>query len=498
MNKIPILVKKDILGILDHIGLNKHSTDHNEKKHIFLIIVSFFTLISMYYLFSTYLEFSNAGYRQLGILFAYKLAFGILFFVDIYFLYEIVDSREYLLLNSLPLSKKSIISSKLLVVYMCDCLIEVIIFLPLCVLMGIEKKLIDIATYFLVTPVVIIFICSLIIIALVMINKLLNVNAIVKTVGLLVSISLLIVILINNKFNLSSLDITFLSMNNSLSKPWTYVLSILITICLGYLAIIVLDIGIKSNFKKTYISLYKGNYKYVPKKKNIAVFIGELRQYGSIPTYVLNTALGLILILFFSLSVFLSKKGMGVSPLEIPYGLIKDNINVFPYVMSLLTGVCCTTQVSLSLEGKCIWIKKMLPIADKNIYLSKVIVGLILMIPVGVVSSILILKSENILGKDVYVSLVLLILNLLLISIIGILINIKFVDYEWNNPISVIKRSSASIIYQILNLLINIICIVLIGKFRQSIDIRFVLIGVEVILIIYIFKIIMRKSIPDQ
>ena len=169
---------------------------------------------------------------------------------------------------------------------------------------------------------------------------------------------------------------------------------------------------------------------------------------------------------------------MGVSPLEIPYGLIKDNINVFPYVMSLLTGVCCTTQVSLSLEGKCIWIKKMLPIADKNIYLSKVIVGLILMIPVGVVSSILILKSENILGKDVYVSLVLLILNLLLISIIGILINIKFVDYEWNNPISVIKRSSASIIYQILNLLINIICIVLIGKFRQSIDIRFVLIGV--------------------
>ena len=110
----------------------------------------------------------------------------------------------------------------------------------------------------------------------------------------------------------------------------------------------------------------------------------------------------------------------------------------------------------------------------------------------------MILKSENILGKDVYVSLVLLILNLLLISIIGILINIKFVDYEWNNPISVIKRSSASIIYQILNLLINIICIVLIGKFRQSIDIRFVLIGVEVILIIYIFKIIMRKSIPDQ
>ena len=135
-----------------------------------------------------------------------------------------------MLLNSLPLSKKSIISSKLLVVYMCDCLIEVIIFLPLCVLMGIEKKLIDIATYFLVTPVVIIFICSLIIIALVMINKLLNVNAIVKTVGLLVSISLLIVILINNKFNLSSLDITFLSMNNSLSKPWTYVLLSLIHI----------------------------------------------------------------------------------------------------------------------------------------------------------------------------------------------------------------------------------------------------------------------------
>lgn len=498
MNKISILVKKDMLDILDHIGLNKHRTDYNEKKHIFLIIVSFFTLISMYYLFSTYSKFLDAGYIQLGVLFASKLSFGILFLINIYCVYEIVDSKEYLLLNSLPVNKKNIVSSKLLVVYICDCVVEAIIFLPLCVLIGSEIILIDIAIYFLVTPVITIFICSLIIITLVMINKLINVNEIVKTIGLLVSISFLIVILINNKFDLNSIDIDFILMSISLSKPCIYVLSILIAIFLGYLTTSVLGFGIDKNFlRKAIISPYKCDYKYIPKNKSIAIFIGELRQYGSVLTYVFNTALGLILVLFFSLNMFLSRKGIGVNLLEMPYGLIKDNIHVFPYVMSLVIGVCCTTQVSLSLEGKCIWIKKTLPIEAKNIYLSKVIVGLILMIPVGMSSSTLILNSENILIKDICISLILLILNLLLMSLIGILIDIKFVNYDWNNPISVIKRGSASIIYQIVNLLINMICIILIGKFRQSIEIRAVFTSVEVILIIYIFKIIMKKSIPD-
>ena len=82
-------------------------------------------------------------------------------------------------------------------------------------------------------------------------------------------------------------------------------------------------------------------------------------------------------------------------------------------------------------------------------------------------------------------------------SLIGILIDIKFVNYNWNNPTSVIKRSSGAIVYQITNILMNSIFILLVIRFKQTAVIRGICICLTIILLSYIYRIIVKKSIPD-
>ena len=182
---------------------------------------------------------------------------------------------------------------------------------------------------------------------------------------------------------------------------------------------------------------------------------------------------------------------------SIPKGVLKNNIYVFPYILTLLVGACCSTQVSLSLEGKCVWIKKMIPVSNSTVYFEKVMVGLLLTFPVAIVSAIFILVSENIIIRDMFFTLIIIVLNLLLMSLIGILIDIKFVNYNWNNPTSVIKRSSGAIVYQITNILMNSIFILLVIRFKQTAVIRGICICLTIILLSYIYRIIVKKSIPD-
>lgn len=241
----------------------------------------------------------------------------------------------------------------------------------------------------------------------------------------------------------------------------------------------------------------KHEYTYHKKEKYKAVFIGEVKKYLELLPYVLNTALGLVLIILFSVNFFLFNKGIGTNFLGMPKGIVKSSIHIFPYIMSLVVGVCCSTQVSLSLEGNCVWIKKMIPVSNSAIYLSKVMVGFVLMVPTAVISTFLILRAEEVIIKNIFFTLITVILNILLMLWMGILIDIKFTNYNWNNPISVIKRGSGAIIYQIVNILINLIFILLVIKFKQSVTIKVACIFVTIILLSCIYKIIVKKTIPD-
>lgn len=498
MSKILILLKKDLSGLLYSIGLNKYKEDFTQKLIIFLIIVTSFSLFAMYYLFITYSELLNCGFESIGILLGKKIAFGILFLINIYYIYGLIESKEYLLLNSLPINKKNIVISKILILYICDCVIEMIVLTPLCLVIGFSYPLVDIIISFLTIPFINVFVCSSLMFGSLMIGRMIKLNSIIKAICVISGISLLLIFLNNNKMDFKYINTLFMFSEMFSNTFSALILKLIIAILLGCVSIIILDIAIAKKMKDgSNTQVKKHEYIYHKKEKYKAVFIGEFKQYLTLLPYVLNTALGLVLIILFSVNFFLFNKGIGTNLLGMPKGIIKSSIHVFPYVMALIVGVCCTTQVSLSLEGKCVWIKKMIPVPNNAIYLSKVMVGLVLMVPAAIISISLVLRAEGIIIKDIFFILITVILNILLMLWIGILIDIKFINYNWNNPISVIKRGSGAIIYQIVNILINSMFILLEIKFKQSVTIRVACIFATIILLSCIYKIIIKKTIPD-
>ncbi|MDB8850521.1 hypothetical protein PN298_07540 [Peptostreptococcus anaerobius] len=498
MSKMLILLKKDVLGLLYHAGISKYKDDYVQKVSILSLILTSFSLFIMYHLFQTYMELFSHGFESTGVLLGKKITFGFLLLINFYYIYGLLESGEYFLLNSLPFSKKSIIISKILTMYMCDCIIEIIVLMPLCIVVGFSYMLLDIMVFFLTIPLVTVFVCSFLVFGLVMIEKMIKLGTIAKTVCIFMVISLIVSLLASNTIDFKYMNKLFVFSEMVPSTSKMLVFKFIIAVLLGYLSMAIIDVSLEKRKKYAGITRIRKNvYVYHKKKKYIAIFTGEVKQYMSLLPYVLNTGMGLVLIVLFSVNFYLSSKGVGTDLLGIPKGVLKNNIYVFPYILTLLVGACCSTQVSLSLEGKCVWIKKMIPVSNSTVYFEKVMVGLLLTFPVAIVSAIFILVSENIIIRDMFFTLIIIVLNLLLMSLIGILIDIKFVNYNWNNPTSVIKRSSGAIVYQITNILMNSIFILLVIRFKQTAVIRGICICLTIILLSYIYRIIVKKSIPD-
>lgn len=244
MSKILILLKKDISGLLYSIGLNKYKDEYLQKLIIFLIIVTSFGLFAMYYLFITYSELLNSGFGNIGILLGKKIAFGALFLINIYYVYGLLESKEYLLLNGLPISKKNIVISKILILYICDCIIEIIVFFPLCLLMGLSYLLVDIIISFLIMPLITIFICSSLMFGLLMIGSMIKLNSIIKAICVILGISLVLILLNNNQMDFKYVNTLFMFSEMFSYTFSAFILKFVIAILLGYFSIIILDIGV--------------------------------------------------------------------------------------------------------------------------------------------------------------------------------------------------------------------------------------------------------------
>ena len=86
------------------------------------------------------------------------------------------------------------------------------------------------------------------------------------------------------------------------------------------------------------------------------------------------------------------KQMLGV---QIPEQMLKG---ILPLILGALIMMTCTTSVSLSLEGKNLWILKSLPITKEEIYKGKMLFNLLLQIPTALISSALLAVRFRVTG----------------------------------------------------------------------------------------------------
>lgn len=187
-----------------------------------------------------------------------------------------------------------------------------------------------------------------------------------------------------------------------------------------------------------------------------ALYGKEIKRFFSSYIYVLNVGVGSILLLAGSIACFV----LGIDKIEqlMEISNMKSVIiNFAPFMISGMLAMTCTTAVSLSLEGKNLWILQSSPVDAATIYRSKMAVNISILLPISLLSSIFISLC---LKGDIMSSLWMFFTPLVYVGftpVWGIFINLKMPNFTWESEVTVIKQSMASMLGMLGGMLFGII-----------------------------------------
>ena len=200
-----------------------------------------------------------------------------------------------------------------------------------------------------------------------------------------------------------------------------------------------------------------------------ALTIKELKRYFSSPVYMFNTCFGLILILVMSCFLFLKGETAFKDALKSMDFDINTTINYLFYSLVLFASMLTSiTSSSISLEGKTINITKSLPVSEKTILKSKILMSLVIELPFILLSNLLFIIKFT---PSITYIITILLLSLIaptLTAIIGLLINLKYPKLNFSSDTEVVKQSISSMISVFTGMSLAIISIFGVGYFSDN------------------------------
>lgn len=227
-----------------------------------------------------------------------------------------------------------------------------------------------------------------------------------------------------------------------------------------------------------------------------ALTIKEIKRYFSSPVYMFNTCFGLILIVIMSIALIIKGESGFKDILKGMNYDINATINFLFYGLILFVG-CLTsiTSSSISLEGKTINITKSLPVSEKTILKSKILMSLIIELPFILISDLLFIIKFHPSITYIINILSLSIISVLLTATIGLIVNLKYPKLNASNDAEVVKQSASSMISVFIGMGLAIISIFSIGYFSDILKPEYLIIINTIVLLIItiiLYKVLMK------
>ena len=175
---------------------------------------------------------------------------------------------------------------------------------------------------------------------------------------------------------------------------------------------------------------------------------------------VLNAGLGVILLCVFSIFLLFNS----VKQIRESSGIENINeclSNFAPLFIASMLSLSCPAASAISLEGKNIWILQSSPVKVKMILNSKIAVNLMLHL-IGYIVSVFIFLLK--LDMDIIQTISLIIVPIcysVFITVIGISLNKKFPNFEWESEMMIVKQSMPVIVSAIIGMAALVIPILL-------------------------------------
>ena len=211
--------------------------------------------------------------------------------------------------------------------------------------------------------------------------------------------------------------------------------------------------------------------------------------------YVFNLSIGTIMMIIAAVYMVINKD------------ILHEYLNMFlpefnemiKYEILLIVGLFsqmdCISCVSISLEGKNLWILKTLPIKAKDVFIAKMATNFLVIAIPGLFTLLLVYLVFSFGILTIISSIIYVILMALFVSMYGLVVNLAFPKLVWEKEISVIKQSASSLISILTLMALSFGVMLIFGYFGSSIgyDICFVFIVLGYLLMDIILYVILIK-----
>ena len=467
MSKILILIRAQLINFFP---INEIREPRNKKQNS--VVIASFGIITLAIFFCVYNIMTAKTLVQVGqqeLIPAYMVAvssFSILFLTIFYSNGILFGSRDIETLSSLPLKSSDIISSKFMFMYLLNFLIGFVFMLPGGIVWALNGSLnvLQIILYFTsmifvpLIPMCIAACMGMIVVAVSSYFKRKNVIALIFSFAMIGIIGYIAVSAMKSG-NEDSIEIMLSKQITGLypisglfvqhtNFPMYIGMGLFIafsTAVFYILKIVAMKYGLLNTLAKT-TSRYSDNKKsYNRKSIFLALYEKEMGRFLSSYMAVLNAGLSVILLCVFSIFLlFNSVEQIGESS-----GI--ENINEYlsnfaPLFIASMLSLSCPAASAISLEGKNIWILQSSPVKVKMILNSKIAVNLTLHL-IGYMISIFAFMLKLDMNFIQVINLIFVpICYSIFITVIGISLNKKYPNYEWESETMVVKQSMPVIV----------------------------------------------------
>ena len=468
MSKIWILIRAQLINFFP---INEIREPRNKKQSS--VVIASFGIITLAIFYCVYNIMTAKTLVQVGqqeLIPAYMVAvssFSILFLTIFYSNGILFGSHDIETLLSLPLKSSDIISSKFMFMYLLNFLIGFIFMLPggiVWVLNG-SLNVLHIILYFtsmIFVPLIPMCIAACMGMIVVVVSSYFKRKNVIALIFSFVMIGIIGYIAVSamKSGNEDSIEIVLSKQITELyplsglfvqhtNFPMYIGMGLFIAFSTAvfyiFVKIVAMKYGLLNTLAKT-TSRYSDNKKsYNRKSIFLALYEKEMGHFLSSYMAVLNAGLGVILLCVFSIFLlFNSVEQIGESS-----GI--ENINEYlsnfaPLFIASMLSLSCPAASAISLEGKNIWILQSSPVKVKMILNSKIAVNLTLHL-IGYMISIFAFTLKLDMNFIQVINLIIVpICYSIFITVIGISLNKKYPNYEWESEMMVVKQSMPVIV----------------------------------------------------
>ena len=468
MRKIWILIRAQLINFFP---INEIREPRNKKQSS--VIIASFGIITLAIFFCVYNIMTAKTLVQVGqqeLIPAYMVAvssFSILFLTIFYSNGILFGSRDIETLLSLPLKSSDIISSKFMFMYLLNFLIGFVFMLPGGIVWALNGSLnvLQIILYFTsmifvpLIPMCIAACMGMIVVAVSSYFKRKNVIALIFSFVMIGIIGYIAVSAMKSG-NEDSIEIMLSKQITALypisglfvqhtNFPMYIGMGLFIAfstvVFYIFVKIVAMKYGLLNTLAKTTSRYSDNKTSYNRKSIFLALYKNEMGRFLSSYMAVLNAGLGVILLCVFSIFLlFNSVEQIGESS-----GI--ENINEYlsnfaPLFIASMLTLSCPAASAISLEGKNIWILQSSPVKVKMILNSKIAVNLTLHL-IGYMISMFAFTLKLDMNFIQVINLIIVpICYSIFITVIGISLNKKYPNYEWESEMMVVKQSMPVIV----------------------------------------------------